>query len=413
MLAVLCLVSPASAQYRLDVWTADNGLPQNSIRAIHQTLDGYLWLATFDGLVRFDGVRFLVYNKSNSPGINSNRFNSLYEDRNGDLWLGTENGGVTRYRHGSFTTYTSQHGLPRNDVLGITGDETGNLWVLAGDSIMQWQETSGRFIDVTPKGPRLPYDILLWEGQGGFWGWDQAGLNCSRKGRLVTYPLPRWLTGSRIVRAAEERNGTIWLETLDGRHAKITNGNAEAVSADNSGRNASFAYRDGGGNPWTIGVGRDLVRFVNYPASGRLESLSFFSMGEDRENNLWFGSIAQGLCRLHRQAMTAYSKQHGLVERNAYPIFQDRTGAIWIAAWPGGLSRFRDGKFTNYTPQDGVPANLTALSEDREGHRSLPVGAANPPSVSTRSPRLWTPHCGASPPAKRTGVAAKWPRVKT
>src|ERR1039458_8350001 len=112
LLAAFCLVSSASAQYRLDVWTTDDGLPQNGIRAIHQTPDGYLWLVTFDGLVRFDGIRFTVFNKSNSPGIDSNRFDSLYEDRNGELWLGTQDGGVTRYRHGSFTTYTTLNGLP-------------------------------------------------------------------------------------------------------------------------------------------------------------------------------------------------------------------------------------------------------------------------------------------------------------
>jgi hypothetical protein len=213
LLAAFCLVSSASAQYRLDVWTTDDGLPQNGIRAIHETPDGYLWLVTFDGLVRFDGIRFTVFNKSNSPGIDSNRFDSLYEDRNGELWLGTQDGGVTRYRHGSFTTYTTLNGLPHNHVRGITGDDAGNLWVLAGDSIMQWQETTGRFIDVTPKDLRIPYWPLLWEGQGGFWGSDPAGIHCFRKGRFVTYPLPHWLSRLRIASAAEERNGTIWLET--------------------------------------------------------------------------------------------------------------------------------------------------------------------------------------------------------
>jgi ligand-binding sensor domain-containing protein len=81
---------PAHAQYRFDHWTADNGLPQNSVRDIVQTRDGYLWLTTFDGLVRFDGVRFTVFNKSNSPGIITNRFVQLFEDAQGDLWATTE-----------------------------------------------------------------------------------------------------------------------------------------------------------------------------------------------------------------------------------------------------------------------------------------------------------------------------------
>jgi ligand-binding sensor domain-containing protein len=87
----LKLRSTAGAQYRFDSWTADTGLPQNIIRAIHQTADGYLWLATLDGMARFDGVRFTIFNRSNSPGIQNNRFTGIYEDPAGALWLGTEN----------------------------------------------------------------------------------------------------------------------------------------------------------------------------------------------------------------------------------------------------------------------------------------------------------------------------------
>src|SRR5262245_52877444 len=93
-LVVCCATHIAQAQYRFDHWTADNGLPQNSVRDILQTRDGYLWLTTFDGLVRFDGVRFTIFNKSNSPGIVSNRFISLFEDRSGDLWASVETGQV-------------------------------------------------------------------------------------------------------------------------------------------------------------------------------------------------------------------------------------------------------------------------------------------------------------------------------
>src|ERR1035441_4185688 len=176
LLAAFCFVSSASAQYRLDVWTTDDRLPQNGIRAIHQTPDGYLWLVTFDGLVRFDGIRFTVFNKSNSPGIDSNRFDSLYEDRNGELWLGTQDGGVTRYRHGSFTTFTTLNGLPHNHVRGITGDDAGNLWVLAGDSIMQWQETTGRFIHRRyPEGPEDPLLAASLGRAGWFLGVGPSG----------------------------------------------------------------------------------------------------------------------------------------------------------------------------------------------------------------------------------------------
>src|SRR5215813_12866785 len=134
----------AYAQYRFDHWTADNGLPQNSVRDIVQTRDGYLWLTTFDGLVRFDGVRFTVFNKSNSPGILTNRFVSLYEDGQADLWASTENSELTRLHQGRFTTYTTKDGLPDNyyiDSLG--GDGHGHLLLFCGVHLFRWMD--GKF----------------------------------------------------------------------------------------------------------------------------------------------------------------------------------------------------------------------------------------------------------------------------
>src|SRR5690242_5140625 len=91
---VFCVRFSASAQIAVDSWTADNGLPQNIIRAICQAPDGYLWLATFNGLVRFDGVRFTIFNRSNTPGVVGNRFGSLFCAADGDIWAATELGGL-------------------------------------------------------------------------------------------------------------------------------------------------------------------------------------------------------------------------------------------------------------------------------------------------------------------------------
>jgi ligand-binding sensor domain-containing protein len=140
-------ISTAQAQYRFDHWTAETGLPQNIISAIHQTPDGYLWLATLDGLTRFDGVRFTVFNKSNTPGIRTNRFNCLYQDAGGDLWAGTEVGVVTRYHQGQFITYAIEQGLPKSNISGLTGDQQGRIWVLSGSKMREWEPIAGRFVE--------------------------------------------------------------------------------------------------------------------------------------------------------------------------------------------------------------------------------------------------------------------------
>ena len=127
MVILLCVLvsSQTAAQYRFDHWTADNGLPQNSVRDIVQTRDGYLWFTTFDGLVRFDGVRFTVFNKSNTPGLSGNRFVSLFEDRFGDLWATVETGQVIRRHQGRFAIHTDE-GLPRDGIPGLSDDGQGN-----------------------------------------------------------------------------------------------------------------------------------------------------------------------------------------------------------------------------------------------------------------------------------------------
>jgi ligand-binding sensor domain-containing protein len=148
LLAILSQTAPAVAQYRFESWTADRGLPQNIITGLHQASDGYLWIAPLDGRARFDGVRFTVFNKANSPGIDSNRFTSLYADRHGDLWLSTEAGNVTRYANHRFVTYTTAHGLSAGVAWGFTGDAAGNLWVLSGEQIVRWDPSRERFVAV-------------------------------------------------------------------------------------------------------------------------------------------------------------------------------------------------------------------------------------------------------------------------
>ena len=108
----------AITQYAHQVWKTDQGLPQNSIQAILQTRDGYIWLGTERGLVRFDGVQFTVFDKGNSPGLLNSNAQALYQSKDGALWIGTW-GGLHRYKDGRFTAYTAREGLGSNRVLSI------------------------------------------------------------------------------------------------------------------------------------------------------------------------------------------------------------------------------------------------------------------------------------------------------
>lgn len=121
----ICLNAVVSAQeYGFDIWTTANGLPQNTVNGLAQTPDGYLWLATFDGLARFDGVRFTIFDRGNSKGIVNNRFIKIFADKDGTIWAATENGVLTVYRDGEFTSYSTPEGL-RETITAIEADAEG------------------------------------------------------------------------------------------------------------------------------------------------------------------------------------------------------------------------------------------------------------------------------------------------
>ncbi|MGH9841277.1 MAG: sensor histidine kinase [Blastocatellia bacterium] len=381
-LALLCLAfapSRALAQYRLDHWTADTGLPQNIIRAIHQTPDGYLWLATLDGLVRFDGVRFTVFNRSNSPGINSNRFIALYEDREGALWLGTENGGVTRYHRGSFTTYTTQHGLPGNVVSGVSGDKDGNVWLLLDSRVTRW--ANGQFTPAVSfhhtnqLGDGLT--VIQPDKQGGLWGADKSALSRFTGGRLTKWTRQDGLPSLNIYSVAADGQGALWAATRDAGLLKIESGRVVKILTVNNGLPSNEVWFTSGAEIKAFSKDRQGALWLTDLDSGKntlltrqppeaLLAATFYRLFEDREGNLWIGTEGSGLYRARKQAITVYSKQDGLTGRNTYPIYEDRAGAIWIGA--DGLNRFFGGKLANFTVKDGLAApGLSAIYEDRAG----------------------------------------------
>jgi signal transduction histidine kinase/streptogramin lyase len=378
--------TPASQiQYGLKSWTVDDGLPQNSVYAIHQTRDGYLWMATLDGLTRFDGVRFTIYNKVNTPGLTTNLFISLYEARDGDLWIGTVNGDVTRYHEGTFTTYTSQHGLSGSPAWGITGDEEGNIWLLSGSQLLRWD--NGMFLHVESNNLELSFNLVQRNGRGGFWGKNVDGsLILFSHGRLSIISLPGIPAPSPSTRAAvaEDAQGTVWVASSaglisirDGKLVKLYT-LADGLPSYNlyfiSGPELKIACFDRNNDLLILSqntpdaqgqwVARSIIR--KPPDSlGRL----FYGLYEDREGNLWFATYKNGIFRAQQQAIKVYAKEDGLLDTNIYPLYEDRTGAMWVGAWPASISRFGNNTWTNYSLKMPMSTGqVTAFHEDRQGN---------------------------------------------
>jgi ligand-binding sensor domain-containing protein len=115
-------------QFGHQVWLTENGLPQNTVQAIIQTRDGYLWLGTQEGLARFDGLNFTVFDKKSTPAFKSNDIRFLQEDRQGRLWISTSYG-LVYLQNGQFTSFTESEGLPDNSVGPVVEDTNGNVWI--------------------------------------------------------------------------------------------------------------------------------------------------------------------------------------------------------------------------------------------------------------------------------------------
>lgn len=129
-----CALDPATSisQYNHTVWRAGDGLPDNFVQALLQTKDGYLWIGTAEGLVRFDGLQFTVFDTRNTPALRHNSVVALCELRNGALWVGTSGGGVATYENGRFTgSLTTSNGLPNNYVRSIYETRDGSVWITA------------------------------------------------------------------------------------------------------------------------------------------------------------------------------------------------------------------------------------------------------------------------------------------
>lgn len=358
--------SSAAAQYRFDSWTTDNGLPQNAISSIIQTRDGYLWMATLNGLVRFDGMQFRVFNKSNTKGLSTNRFTALYEDKDGTLLAGTNDGGLTRYRDGSFTSLTVADGIPEGPVHFFSRDLNGEL--LIGIGYGQFYLREGKFISASPNYLVPPLRTNYLAPSGSQWTIEANEARQIKDGRTTRYRIELKDTNYPWPYEDSERN--LWLSRESVMY-KLRDGQVTRYSQKEGVPPRGFLRpycEDDQGGVWFAGAGAVVrfkdERFTVYGNDRELAGLWITCLLKDREGTIWIGT-SRGLYRLTRQFITGYSTASGLLHSEVYPILQSRNGDIWVGSIRG-LSRFRNGVFHNIPLP--APANIVqALGEDNTG----------------------------------------------
>ncbi len=365
-------------QYMHRAWGLRQGLPQSTVHAIARTRDGYLWLGTQEGLARFDGEYFEVFNRQNVPQLKSNWIITLYQDHADRLWLGTYGGGLTCLDEGSFTTYTTKDGLPGNDIRAIHEDRAGNLWIgTDGSGLSRLKD--GKFTHYTSK-QGLAHDrvfAVLEDRAGNLWVGTGGGLNRLINGEFTRYTTKEGLAHDEVYALYEDRSGSLWVGTRGGLN-RLTDGDFTTyTTAQGLSHNQVLCiYEDRDGNLWIGTRGGGLNRLFNgvfTPFTGKqgLGSNTVCSLYEDPEGGLWVGADGGGLSRLRDGLFTPYTKaisRGGLSNDIVFPIYEDRSGSLWFGTEGGGLSHLEDGVFTTYTSKQGLADDTVwALYEEPGG----------------------------------------------
>lgn len=340
--------------YIVKSWGVGEGLPQNSVTAIAQTGDGYIWLGTYSGLVRFDGVTFTVFDKWNSPGIVNDRITALHESADGTLWVGTYGGGLTSLTGGSlkrdltkpsrWRTYTSREGLSNDYITCIASDGEGALWVgtenglnrIAGEEVKSytaWHGLGGSFITSLAKNPGGGF--LIGALDGGI-----SVLEDLESGNFKKHEA----SPARAVNAiAAGANGRIWVGALNGLYAMEDGDNRRYTRDDGLSGNAVSALAASASGDIYIGPaagGLQLFRdgsVINLTRPGLFPDVPVRAIFEDRDGNVWVGTDTGGLLQIKEPRVEMITSRDGIPDEEIRAVLGSRSGDLWVGTERGGL----------------------------------------------------------------------------
>jgi ligand-binding sensor domain-containing protein/two-component sensor histidine kinase len=363
----------ALSEFSHEVWLTENGLPQNTVHSIAQTRDGYIWIGTEEGLARFDGVKFTIFDKQNTPQLRSNYIRALLADRQGALWIGTAEG-LVRMWNGKFTLFTTNEGLPSNTIQAVYEDRAGNLWVATATGLGLFK--SGGLTTFTTRERLITGSIqALFEDAGGaLWIATPYGVGRLQDGAFTNYTVRDGLGSNSIRAIQQDQDGRLWFGSLGGLTSFDGNRFKTYTTRDglpNDRIISLHASRDGG---LLVGTAGGLCRFSSGQFTGfnpgeALSTNTILSLLEDLEGNLWIGTESAGINLLKDTKFTTYTVRNGLSNDVIKSVYEDRQGNIWIGTDGGGLNLLRDDKVSVFTTRDGLSSNVVlALFGDSAGN---------------------------------------------
>jgi len=397
---------PLSDPLPITHWGVDVGLLPGAATSILQTRDGYLWFGSEEGLTRFDGVQATTFDAGNTPEMKINTVETLFEDQRGRLWIGLwgSGGGVMcRTAEGEFTRYSKADGLDNELVLSFAEDDTGQLWVgtdggglfkfrggrfyaFAGNTSLPDQSVvalvpaaeGGLWVgsrdqlarihdgvvhtNVATEG--LPPDdtvALLPDPAGGLWIGGKRGLYRLENGKFTHIKTPG-LPGCCVESLCFGVDGRLWIGAVDGLY-RLENGRAYRTSMEQglSGNIVHAILRDREGSIWlgTEAPGVDQIRFSRFAVLSTRQGMSHStttSVFEDDTGALWIGS-ARGINCYSNGVVSHWSERDGLPDNLVFTSCADGNGNLWLGTFHG-LCRFENGRFRLFDRSDGLKSSV-------------------------------------------------------
>jgi ligand-binding sensor domain-containing protein/two-component sensor histidine kinase len=366
-------------QYGYSFWTIKHGLPDTTIWSIAQTPDGYIWLGTPSGLVRFDGVRFVNFRL---PSEKEATVENLRVSKDGSLWICSYNYGLFQLKDGQIKTYSKENGLSSHKITTVYQDQQDNIWIgtlYSGINLLKDNK-----ITVYDKAQGLienQVNDIAGDSHGNIWIATNGGISKFREGGFTNYTVDDGLPDNRINDITIDQNGIVWFATAKGL-VKLKDQTFTAYTEkDGLSRNEiDSIVEDKDGNLWIGTRGGGLNRmtnnsFTSFTSKDGLSSDDIRVVFEDKQKNIWVGTRGGGLCQLKERPYTLYTAKDGLANNHVIGCVETIDGSIWCGTL-NGLSRYKDGKFITYTLKDGLADNHV-MSIAKGVNNTLWIGTMN------------------------------------
>jgi len=360
----------ALTQYRYTSWTERDGLPSAIIYSMAQTTDGYLWLATAVGLVRFDGIHFLLWRPKDKEQPADPLTTFLCGTRDGSLWIGRASGAVSRMNASHLENYSVADGVTPGPVAAILEDRDGAIWVGTQSGLCRFRDRHWERVGTEEGLPGKAVRDLFLDRRGTLWVATDDGLASLAGGKKKFELISR--SWNAVEGLAEDTRGTLWIaDYLAGIKLLGNNASREGEGAFSS---ISRPYRivsDRDGNLWIATLGTGIRRIspageaevsAAHPFSKKdgLSSNTVWSILEDHEGNIWVGT-ENGLDCFQDSRVTPLPEREGLAHDTVTGLAATSDGSVWIGTL-GGLIRVHGADRSFYTAPDVV-----SLYVDREG----------------------------------------------